>query len=232
VFQRVRQTRYRIDEETLAAAQAAARAAQKGVDDYDLVNALGTLGEISFWYGNTEESQNAWQTALTVAEDAYDQAGQLWCMAGLCLIGVRRHDLETVRRLSLQAGEGAMNPGTAVFSGVAEGAMAWVAWKDERVEDLVAHANKALALWRSSWRIYFFKGLCLWPLMSVQLASGDIASAVAAGCEMLEPSQVRLPDELEALIEGAKAAWDRHEPAATAVQLNYALQLACQLGYA
>ena len=44
VFQRVRQTRYRIDEGTLAAARAAARAAQKGVDDYDLVNALGTLG--------------------------------------------------------------------------------------------------------------------------------------------------------------------------------------------
>ena len=58
-------------------------------------------------------------------------------------------------------------------------------------------------------------------MISVQLAYGDIAAAVDAGYELLDPSQVRLPDEVESLIERAKAAWDRHEPAATAVQLNY-----------
>lgn len=107
-----------------------------------------------------------------------------------------------------------------------------MAWQDDRLDEVVRHATQALALWRSTWRVYFYKGLCLWPLMSVQLASGDIAAAVKAGCEMLEPSQVRLPDELERLILRAKAARDRDEAAMAAAQLNEALQLACNLGYA
>ena len=143
-FQRARQTRYRIDEETLAAARAAARSAQKGGGEYDLVNALGGQGEMSFWYGNTDESQKMFKAALAVAERTYDEDCRTWCLCGLCLIGIRRHDLEAVRTLSLQACEGAESRGTAVFSGVAEAAMAWVAWKDGRVEDVVAHANKAL----------------------------------------------------------------------------------------
>jgi hypothetical protein len=49
---------------------------------------------------------------------------------------------------------------------------------------------------------------------------------------MLEPSQVRLPDELEDLILGAKSGLDRGEAAAAAVQLTDALRLACQLGCA
>ena len=81
-----------------------------------------------------------------------------------------------------------------------------MAWRDGRVEDVVDHANNALELWRSTWHVYFFKGLCLWPLMSVQLESGDIAAAVEAACEMLEPSQVRLPDDLEAPYFGSQGS--------------------------
>jgi hypothetical protein len=231
-FQQARQKRYRIDEETMAAARAAVESAQTGVGEYDLVNTLATLGEMSFWYGDTDESQKMFEAALVVAQRTYDHESQFWCLCGLCLIGIRRHDVEAVRSASGQACEAAVNSRTTVFSAAAEAAMAWVAWKDGRVEDVAVHANNALAVWRSTWHAYFFKGLCLWPLMAVQLASDDIAAAVAAGCEMLGPAQVRLPDELEALIERAKAAWDHNEPAAAAVQLTDALRLAGTLGYA
>ena len=90
------------------------------------------------------------------------------------------------------------------------------------------HSN----LWATAAVTYHFKGLCLWPLMSVRLATGQLAEAVEAGCQMLEPAQVRLPDELESFLEAAKAAWDRDEHALAARQLTEALGLASQLGYA
>ena len=89
--------------------------------------------------------------------------------------------------------------------------MAWVAWKDGYREDVVARAGQALKLWDSIAVTYHFKGLCLWPLMSVYMASGQLAEAVDASCQILRPAQARLPDELESLLAAAKAAWDRDE---------------------
>ena len=37
-------------------------------------------------------------------------------------------------------------------------------------------------------------------MISVQLASGDLSAAVDAGYELLDPSQCRLPDEVESLV--------------------------------
>ena len=120
----------------------------------------------------------------------------------------------------------------AFYAGAAKAAMAWVAWKDDCSEDVVLLATEAFNLWETAAVTYHFKGLCLWPLMSVRLATGQLAEAVEAGCQMLEPAQVRLPDELDSLLEAAKAAWDRDDHALAARQLTEALELASQLGYA
>ncbi len=110
--------------------------------------------------------------------------------------------------------------------------MAWVAWKDGYREDVVARAGQALKLWDSIAVTYHFKGLCLWPLMSVYMASGQLAEAVDARCQILRPAQARLPDELESLLAAAKAAWDRDEHGLAAGHLEEALGLATQFGYA
>ena len=55
-------------------------------------------------------------------------------------------------------------------------------------------------------------------------------SRPAARCSSL--AQVRLPDELDSLLEAAKAAWDSDDHALAARQLTDALELASQLGYA
>lgn len=80
--------------------------------------------------------------------------------------------------------------------------------------------------------MYFYKGLCLWPLVSVYLASGDVGAVLEASGEMLQPDQVRLPDELELVLQSARVAGDRADSAAAAVALNEAIRLACELGYA
>ena len=155
-----------------------------------------------------------------------------YCLCNLSLSGVRRHDTEAVRSLAPQALTATMVAKDAFYAGAAKAAMAWVAWKDDCSEDVVLLATEALELWATAAVTYHYKGLCLWPLMSVRLATGQLAEAVDAGCQMLEPAQVRLPDELESVLEVAKAAWDRDEHELAAKQLTEALGLASQLGYA
>ena len=230
-FQRARKTRYRIDEETLVAIRAASQLAE-GVSEYDRVAVLGSLGELLFWHGDTDQSESTFEAAIAICERFYDEGLRIWCLVGLCLIGVRRHDLEAVRSRSLQASEAAANGRPSVFKAAAEAAKAWVAWKDGQDGAVVRHATKALAMWRDIAPVYFFKGLCLWPLMAVRLASGAVEMAVDAASQMLEPSQVLLPDRIESLVESAKAAEARHERDSAAAALTEALRLACELGFA
>ncbi len=58
--------------------------------------------------------------------------------------------------------------------------MAWVAWRDERLEDVVRLAHEALELWRSTVVSYSWYWLCLWPLVAVRLRQGQLAEAVEA----------------------------------------------------
>ena len=230
--QRARERRYRIDEVTLASACAAVQFADQGVGEQDMASCLGSLGEFLLWHGDIDEAQENLEAALVLGERTHDQQTQAYCLCNLSLSGVRRHDTEAVRSLAPQALTATMVAKDAFYAGAAKAAMAWVAWKDDCSEDVALLATEAFNLWETAAVTYHFKGLCLWPLMSVRLATGQLPEAVEAGCQMLEPAQVRLPDELDSLLEAAKAAWDSDDHALAARQLTDALELASQLGYA
>ena len=200
--------------------------------EYNFAYALGNLGVYLLWHGDLDEAQEKLEAALALAERTDDRYCQVWCQGNLVLVGVRRHDLESVRALSQKtaaAVEGRFYPGTNF---ALHAAPAWVAWKEGRGEDAAFLARQVLELWQESRFVYFYKGLCFWPLISVSLASGDVAAALEAIEEMLRPDQVRLPDELESVLQSAMVAGDRADGTAAAVALNEALRLACELGYA
>jgi hypothetical protein len=110
--------------------------------------------------------------------------------------------------------------------------MAWLAWKESKPSEVVARAHDALRLWEATVVSYRFKWLCLWPLMAVRLALGQIHEAVETGRELLTPPQLRFPDALESLLESAVARWGRRRPCASGEQACRALELADRLEYA
>ncbi len=227
-----RRARFRIDAEILAGARAAVRMTPLVAGEYNFAYGLGDLGVYLLWHGDLDEAQEKLEAALVLAERTDDRYCQLWCQGNLLLVGVRRHDLESVRALSQKtaaAVEGRFSPWTnfALHAGPA-----WVAWKEGRTEDAAFLARQVLERWREVRPVYYYKGLCLWPLASVSLASGDVATALDSIEEVLRPDQVRLPDALESVLQSARVAWERADSAAAAVALNEALGLACELGYA
>ena len=109
---------------------------------------------------------------------------------------------------------------------------AWVAWRDQQVGQALSLGAQALELWESQPESYPFHCLALWPLAGAHLDAGQVEEAVGAARRLLEPSQVRLPDELEGAVQSACEAWDRAEPELAGQLLAGAVQLARDLGYA
>ena len=230
--QRLRETRYRIDDETLANARAAVKAAEEGVGEHDMASVLSSVGFLLLWHGDFTEAQEKLEVSFAIAERVGDPFRRAMCLCYLNLIALRRHDVDFVRSLAPQviaAGEVARYP---AYVAAGKATLAWVAWKDQRFEDVVPLATEALEVWGTVGITYPFKWPCLWPLISVHLASGQIADAVDASRQLLMPPQQRLPDELESVLEAAGASWDRGEYQLAKNNLTAALELAGSLGYA
>lgn len=66
--------------------------------EYNFAYALGNLGVYLLWHGDVDEAQEKLEAALALAERTDDRYCQVWCQSNLLLVGVRRHDLESVGR--------------------------------------------------------------------------------------------------------------------------------------
>ena len=154
----------------------------------------------------------------------------------------RRGDVEAVRELLPEAQAAASTRGDldhaagakglkAWVAGAAKGLEAWVVWRDERIEEALALGTEALRLWRpyGSFRPYC---VAIFPVTGAYLATGQVEAAVGVSRRLLEPTMARLPDELEAEVQGACEAWETGDPELSRGLLDDAVKLARDLGYA
>jgi hypothetical protein len=213
-------------------ARAAVTAAGQGAGEHAVASSVSSLGCLLLWHGGLAEAQEKLEASLAIGERIGDSLLCLVCHVYLNLAALRRHDVEAVRFLAPMALVAAQAAAYPMFVAVAKASMAWVAWRDERPEDVVALANEALELWQGTVVPYAFTCLCLWPLLAVRLAAGQVDKAVDAGRQLLMPPQIRFPDELESLVQSSLDRWDNGEHERAASDLAEALELAKRLRYA
>ena len=232
VMQQLRETRYRVDDEILANERAALAAAEELCGERDLAWAFFMMGFCLLWRGELVEARERLEMALAGAERTGDVLLRTRTLCYLNVAALRSHDTDTVRRLAPQAmaaGEAAAYP---EYVAAAKATLAWLAWQEDRFEDVVTLGEEALQLWGTTIVSYSWYWPCLWPMIAVRLRSGQIAEAIDAGRQLLAPPQQRLPDDLESLLQKAGAAWDQNEDRVASDKLAEALQLAVTLGYA
>ena len=76
-----------------------------------------------------------------------------------------------------------------------------------------------------------YRWVHLFPLIAVHLRSGELAKAVSAARQIIDPSQQLLATDLISAITGAADSWDEGDQAQTARCLAEALALARTRGY-
>jgi len=119
-------------------------------------------------------------------------------------------------------------------SGTAQANLAWVAWREGKVEEAQAKGAAALALWRLellSSIVYAFQWTALWPLVGSALELNRMSEAVSHVRALLAPSQQPLPDALTTLLAATIEAWDAGQPDSARAHLQQAAALAREKGY-
>lgn len=231
-LQRARQQRYRIDVEMLANTRRALAAAQQGAREPDVAWTAFLLGFFLLWHGDFAEAEEQLRASLAIVDRIGDVVLRARCLCYLNVTSLRRHDVEAVRSLApvaMAAGKDAEYP---EYVASATATKAWLAWRDQRYEDVIPLATAALELWGTTVVRYSWYWLCLWPLIAVHLSAAEIDEAVAASRQLLVPPQQRLPDELESMLVSVGVAWDDGDRQGAADKLAAALNLAWDLRYA
>ena len=222
--------RFRVGDADIARLRRSIELAEQSGDEKDIGYALYFLGWALWLRGDLTEAQQQLEKALAMAE----RIGETHLLTmGLLLLtatALRRHDTEAVRALIPRAMTAARTD--VMYVALTTAAQTWLAWQDGHPDEVIALADRIaefdLGTLISGAR---YRWIYLFPLIAARLQSGDVAAAIAAAREIVDPAQQLLPDELMAALDDACAAWDRGEAGPAADGLTGALRLAHDVRY-
>jgi class 3 adenylate cyclase/tetratricopeptide (TPR) repeat protein len=231
-LQRMRETRYDIDDETLIHARAALAAAREGGRERELSYMLLFLGFSLLWAGHLDEARENLEASLAIVDRVGDVVLRARCLCYLNVSALRRHDVEAVRSLALDALEAAKTASYPEYVAAAKATLAWVAWRDGCFEQVILLMDDALEIWAKTVVSYSWYWLGLWPLIAARLSAGEVGKAVEAARLLLPAPQQHLPDELESLVIAALAAWEERAVDLAGERLGEAVAVAQRLRFA
>jgi hypothetical protein len=182
--------------------------------------------------GDLAEARPELEAALDISRRASDRTLVLRCLAYLALLGLRQHEVDLVKERAPETMDLARSLGFPEYEGLANAALAWVAWQEGRPRDVEVLAGQARELWQKCVVHYVLYWAALWPLIAVRLADGRFEDAIAAARELLGPDQQRLPLDLDSAVRTAVEAFGEGDVAPAAERLGEALDLAVQLRFA
>jgi tetratricopeptide (TPR) repeat protein len=232
---RLLRSRLRVSDEDVAKLRAAVTVAEHTGEDKDVGYATQFLGWALWLRGALPEAEAELTNALRLAERTGETYLRDVTLLSLTLTALRRHDVEAVRAL-LPRAFAALRKSGDVFGNRIAGGMAcaaWLAWQDDRPDEvtrLAAEIEEHELTTLGSGAMY--RWVYLFPLLAARLRAGELDAAVTAARRLLDPSQMRLPDDLTAALAAACESWeDDGKRTDTEQHLTTALALATANAY-
>ena len=200
--------RFRVGDDDIARLRRSVELAEQTGDEKDVGYALYFLGWALWLRGDLTESQQELEKALAMGKRIGERHLMVSSLLVLIVTALRQHDTEAVRTLIPQARTAAGKD--TIYVALTTAAQAWLAWQDGQPDEVIALAARVedfdLGTLITGAR---YRWVYLFPLIAARLQSGDVAAAIAAAREIVDPAQQLLPDELMAALDAACAAWDR-----------------------
>ena len=224
--------RYLIGDETVGNSLAAVSASEEA-DDLG-VKALSQfiLGFSYLWHGDWDEAEEPMQIGLRLAERTGDVVLQSRCLTYLTVLYRKRGQVDQVRDHVPRCLDAAAAAQMPEYTATAWANLAWVAWREGNLTEAEALGREALGLVEQlSPSLAFYQWSALWPLLGVSAVRNRTSESVDHARALLAPTQMRIPDALAALLEGATRAWESDHPDRTRAELDRVLESARELGY-
>jgi hypothetical protein len=189
------------------------------------------LGFVYLWRGDLDDAEREMLEALALAQRIGDITLQSRCLNYLTILERLRGNASAAQTYCAESETIATVAQMAEYVGGVRANLAWLAWRDAKLTEVLTLGTDALAHWNASMRAYPFKWTALWPLIGATLARNNLPQAVEFVREMLAQTQMRLPAQLETALEAVVRAADADDLSAAQTYLQGALDLARDLGF-
>ena len=225
----LRRDRYVVSEETMAHARSSLEAIRESGNLSAIALAQFMFGFSYLCRGELDEADEHLQAALKLAERIGDVVVQSRCLTYLTILYRRSGEIEEVQHYISRALAVATTGKMLEYISTAKANLAWVKWRQGNFSEAQENGRTALEMWQQEPLIYPFQWTALWPMIGVALAQGKVSEAVDYACALLEPSQQRLPDALNVVLEEVIKTWKGGESETAYTYLNQAIELAHEL---
>ncbi len=230
----LRRTRYVVSDDMLGHARAYVAAQQDVGDPGESAVAHFMSGFAHLWYGDLTTAERECQSGLVLAEQTGDVTTGARCLTYLTVAARKRGLTDQVRVLAAQSLTAAVAAHMPEYVATAQANLAWVAWREDRLDDCESKAHSALEQWAqlpAGHASAAFQWTALWPLIGVCLVQGRADDAMTHATELLAPTLMRLPAGIEERLSAAVECWERDDRAATADLLEEAFAEAGRAGW-
>jgi tetratricopeptide (TPR) repeat protein len=227
----MRQSRYVITSEAMEHARAYVQVLEASGDSTWLPSAYFQLGLVLLWARELAEAEQLMLKALVQSEQRGDVSLEGRCLTYLTFVYRWLNQPDKVQAYAERSLRHATRIGMAEYVGAARGNMAWLAWRRQEMAMVREQGGLALEAWREMSVMYIFQWSARWPLLGAALKAGRLVEALNHARIMLEPSQPRMPDVLEAGLENAVRAADAGDFGAARAYLEPLLAPARALNY-
>lgn len=223
VRRNLRRDRYVLSDETLEFSRAAMRAAQQTSSRAQFLHSQFGLAFGLLWRGELEHADLEMQAVVRGFHEIGQTNSYMLTLTYLTVLARRKGEIETVERLAAECLPVTTALDAHTYIGVARANQAWVAWRRKELQQAEAHARAALALFSPT---YPFQWLALMPLIDVLFHQDNLEQAILYARALLDPLQLRLPDELNAWFERAIDAFEHKKIPRCRDALGHALNIA------
>jgi class 3 adenylate cyclase/tetratricopeptide (TPR) repeat protein len=185
---------------------------------------------VLMWRDEVEDAMSWFVRTVEVCRRIGDATDELRGLTYLAVLHRRRGEVGEVERLVGEAEGLLAATGLDAYLCITCGNRAWAAWRrcdldvarreGQAAQDLLARLPHMPLSW-----------IALWPLLAVRLQDDDLIAGVELAGLLVDPSQMKLPDDLEAPLGRAVATWEAGDQAATRAELELAVRRAGVSGW-
>src|SRR5260370_14068296 len=219
-------SRYRPSEECLSLAQRAVAASEASFDLSETPHIRFVLGLVNLFRGDFAEAITQFQAALEMARRCGDLVAEARCLTYLAVAHRRNGDVDLAKEFADQTLVLASKLQMTEYVAMAKANLAWVAWKDQRLDDCEKLGHEALELWHGMADPYSFDWMALWPLITTALSRKQTEAAVKLAEGLFPDSQHPIDDEVMSATKSAIDSWRKDEAETAMAQMKTALQTA------
>lgn len=230
----LRKERYLASEKTVSFAVRSANALEHSGDLVSKGMALFLHGFACLWHDDYKPAIKPFQEALEITEKTGELVLKTRVVNYLAVLYRRMNDLPKSLEYTDRTLDIAIQSKMQEYIGSAYANYAWIAYKNNKFEEVLAYYNKSKIEWGKisnykafhviQWLVYF-------PVLAVYLHNNRLKESINIAAEIVNPDQKRLPEDLTQSLKEAAVFYQKRDKKKAADSLKSAVHLAEKYAY-